>query len=63
MVNFDVAINDSYRSGGERKRVVSFVRCAWWLGAGIAAYLKKGLLVGLYGRMSPHAYINRAGQG
>lgn len=62
VVDFSIAISDSYRSRGESKRVVTYVRCAWWRNKGIAPFLRKGLLVGLYGRMSPHAYINREGE-
>ncbi|WP_412467465.1 single-stranded DNA-binding protein [Pedobacter sp. KLB.chiD] len=62
VVNFSIAINDSYRSGGEQKKVVTFFDCAYWLNTGIAEYLKKGGWVQLYGRAGANAYIGSNGE-
>lgn len=62
VVNFSIAINDSYRSGGEQKKVTTFFECSYWLNTGIAGYLKKGGWVQLYGRVGAHAYISGDGE-
>ncbi len=47
VVNFSVAINDSYRAKGstEITKMVTFVQCDYWLNPNIAQYLTKGTLV------------------
>ncbi|WP_426329059.1 single-stranded DNA-binding protein [Pedobacter sp. R-06] len=62
VVNFSIAINDSYRSGGEQKKITTFFECSYWLNTGIAEYLKKGGWVQLYGRVGANAYINGKGE-
>ncbi|MFC3362037.1 single-stranded DNA-binding protein [Pedobacter fastidiosus] len=42
VVGFTIALNDSYRSGDERREVITFIECAYWRNEGIAEYLKKG---------------------
>jgi single-strand DNA-binding protein len=61
VVNFNIAINDSYRSNGETVRVTTYVDCAYWINAAIAEYLKKGLLVELFGRIGSRAWIDKDG--
>ncbi|MGN7986474.1 MULTISPECIES: single-stranded DNA-binding protein [Pedobacter] len=62
VVNFSIAINDSYRSGGEQKKITTFFDCSYWLNTGIAEYLKKGGWVQIYGRVGVNAYINGGGE-
>ncbi|MGJ1269505.1 single-stranded DNA-binding protein [Sphingobacterium spiritivorum] len=63
VVNFSIAINDSYQSkDGERKEVTTYVECAFWRGANRAQWLKKGALVQLTGRIGINAYTNRDGK-
>lgn len=62
VVNFSVAINDSYRSGGEQKKITTYFDCSYWLNTGIAEYLKKGGWVQLYGRVGVNSYINGGGE-
>lgn len=62
VVNFSIAVNDSYRSGGETKKVTTYFDCSYWLNSGIAEYLKKGGLVQLYGRVGVNAYISGSGE-
>ena len=47
VVNFYVAINDSYKTkdSSELKKVVQYVQCSYWINPGIAEYLTKGTLV------------------
>ncbi|WP_121811241.1 single-stranded DNA-binding protein [Mucilaginibacter kameinonensis] len=62
VVNFNIAINDSYKNrDGERVELVTYVDCAYWINAGVAEYLKKGLLVEMYGRVGARAWIDKEG--
>lgn len=58
VVNFNVAINDSYKPKGssEAKKTVTYVQCAYWVNPAIAQYLTKGTLVELYGRIGVNPY-------
>jgi single-strand DNA-binding protein len=62
VVNFSIAINDSYKpKDGERVELTTYVECAYWMNAKVGEYLKKGLLVQLYGRMGSRAWVNKDG--
>lgn len=58
VVNFSIAINDSYKPKGteQLKKVVTYVNCSYWISEGIAQYLTKGTIVELCGRISVSAY-------
>jgi single-strand DNA-binding protein len=64
VVNFSIAINDSYRAkgSGERTQLTTYVQCAYWVSPTIAPYLTKGTLVELSGRMSADAWVNMDGE-
>jgi single-strand DNA-binding protein len=62
VTGFSIAINDTYRSGGEQKKVTTFIDCSYWLNTGIAEYLKKGGWVQLYGRIGVNAYLSGSGE-
>jgi single-strand DNA-binding protein len=64
VINFTIAINDSYKPKGSDavKKLTTFVNCSFWRTPGIAAYLKKGTLVELFGRISVNAWINTSGE-
>ena len=63
VVNFSIAINDSYKpKDGERKEVTTYVECAFWRGANRSQWLKKGAMVQLTGRIGINAYTNRDGK-
>ncbi|RBQ08980.1 single-stranded DNA-binding protein [Pedobacter miscanthi] len=62
VTGFSIAINDTYRSGGEQKKVTTFIDCSYWLNTGIADYLKKGGWVQLYGRIGVNAYLSSSGE-
>lgn len=63
VVNFNVAINDSYRPKGstEIAKTVTYVQCSYWVNSTIAKYLTKGTLVELQGRIGVTAYIAKDG--
>jgi single-strand DNA-binding protein len=64
VVNFGVAINDSYKAKGsvETTKIVTYVQCAYWINPGIAQYLTKGTLVELQGRVGINAYTGKDGE-
>lgn len=63
VVNFDIAINDSYRTkDGDTKKLTTYVQCAYWLGSEVARYLTKGTVVSLSGRIGVNAYTNMQGE-
>ncbi|MEP7376816.1 MAG: single-stranded DNA-binding protein [Chitinophagaceae bacterium] len=64
VVNFSVAINDSYKSKGSEvaTKIATYFNCSYWLNPGIAQYLTKGTLVELYGRISVNGWTNAEGE-
>ena len=64
VVNFNVAINDSYKTKGsnESTKVVTYVQCDYWVNPGMAHYLTKGTLVELQGRVGVSAYTGKDGE-
>lgn len=63
VVNFSVAVNDSYKArNGERVTQTEFFDCSYWIGTGIAPYLTKGTIVELSGRVSARAWVDGEGQ-
>ncbi|TRW21556.1 single-stranded DNA-binding protein [Flavobacterium zepuense] len=64
VVNFSIAINDSYKPKGssEYKDVVTYINCAYWLSSKRAKVLKKGAVVQVIGRIGMDVYNNMDGQ-
>lgn len=63
VVNFSVAVNDSYRNKqGERVKLTEYFKCAYWISTNIAKVLTKGTLVELTGRVSADAWIGNDGE-
>ncbi|CAI9685512.1 single-stranded DNA-binding protein [Elizabethkingia anophelis] len=63
VVNFSVAVNDSYKNKqGERVEQTTYFDCAYWISANVARLLTKGTLVELTGRVSPRAWVNKDGE-
>lgn len=64
VVNFNVAINDSYKPKGsnETTKIVTYVQCDYWVNPGIAQYLTKGSLVELQGRIGVNPYTGKDGE-
>ncbi len=64
VVNFSIAMNDYYKRKGneEAVKITTYVNCAYWISAKIAAQLTKGKLVELYGRIGVNAYSNQQGE-
>jgi single-strand DNA-binding protein len=64
VVNFSIAINDSYKPKGssEYKEIVTYIDCSYWLSAKSVNYLKKGVLVQLFGRIGLSVYTSNDGR-
>lgn len=63
VVNFSVAINDSYKNKqGERVEQTTYYNCAYWQSPNVAKSLTKGTLVELSGRTSSNAWIGKDGE-
>jgi len=63
VVNFSIAINDTYKPKGstEVKEVTTYINCSYWLNANTAQWLKKGTLIQLFGRIGLNVYNNSEG--
>src|SRR6476620_7869794 len=62
VVNFSVAVNDSYKPrGGERTEVTTYYNCSYWMSEKLAERLKKGALVEVSGRVFANAYAGTDG--
>ena len=63
VVNFSVAINDSYKNkSGERIEQTTYFDCSYWITPNVAKLLKKGTLVELSGRVSTRAWTGNDGE-
>lgn len=63
VVNFSVAINDSYwNKQGERIEQTSYFDCSYWIRPNVAIILIKGALVELTGRVSTRAWTANNGE-
>ncbi|MEJ2880944.1 single-stranded DNA-binding protein [Pedobacter sp. GR22-6] len=62
VVNFTVAVNKYYVTNGERKKETRFFECAYWRSDSVASYLRKGILVEVYGEIGARAYLNKTNQ-
>lgn len=64
VVNFSIAINDSYRRKGDNQNtiVTTYFNCAYWKGTAVCPFLKKGRLVQVYGRVGLNVYNNTSGE-
>jgi single-strand DNA-binding protein len=63
VVNFSVAINDSYKNKeGERVKQTTYYDCAYWISPNVAKILTKGTLVELSGKASARSWIGKDGE-
>jgi single-strand DNA-binding protein len=64
VVNFSIAINDSYqpRDSEQAVKITNYVNCSYWINPAIGEYLKKGSLVELSGRIGVNAWTNAEGE-
>ena len=63
VVNFSVAINDSYKTKqGERRELTTYYNCSYWISPNVAKILTKGTVVELSGRVSSSAWIGKDGE-
>ena len=63
VVNFSVAVNDSYRNRQDnRVEQTTYFDCSYWITPNVARLLTKGTLVELIGRVSTRAWVNKEGE-
>ncbi|MCV9926259.1 single-stranded DNA-binding protein [Flavobacterium sp. LS1R49] len=64
VVNFSIAINDTYKpkNSDKAKEIVTYIDCSYWLNAKIAEWLKKGALVQVTGRIGLNVYSSSDGK-
>lgn len=64
VVNFSIAINDSYKPKGsaEYKEIVTYIDCSYWISSKVAEWLQKGALVQLLGRIGMNTYTSSDGR-
>jgi single-strand DNA-binding protein len=58
VVGFNLAINENYKSNGEKKQVTTYFECSMWKSDSLAPYLTKGTLVELTGSVGVRAFIS-----
>jgi single-strand DNA-binding protein len=63
VVNFSVAINESYKNKkGDKVEQTTFVECAYWISPRVAEWLTKGTVVELTGMVSARAWTGNDGE-
>jgi len=64
VVNFSIAINDSYKPKGNEMvtKITTFFNCSYWINPAIAEHLTKSTLVELSGRIGVNAWTNAEGE-
>jgi len=63
VVNFSVAINESYKNRkGDKVEQTTFFECAYWISPRIAEWLTKGTVVELTGMVSARAWTGNDGE-
>ncbi|TDE52753.1 single-stranded DNA-binding protein [Flavobacterium sp. GT3P67] len=64
VVNFSIAINDSYKpkNSTELREIVTYIDCSYWLSSKTAEWLKKGSMVQLFGRIGLDVYSSSDGR-
>lgn len=63
VVNFAIAINESYKNKkGDRVEQTTFFDCAYWISPRVAEWLTKGTVVELTGMVSARAWTGNDGE-
>ncbi len=63
VVNFSVAINESYKNKkGDKVEQTTFFDCAYWISPRVAEWLTKGTVVELTGMVSARAWTGNDGE-
>lgn len=63
VVNFSVAINESYKNKkGDKVEQTTFFDCAYWISPRVAEWLTKGTVVELTGMVSARAWKGNDGE-
>ena len=59
VVGFNVAVNRSYMSQGEKRTETKYFECSYWRSEAVAQYLLKGTLVEVSGEVGAYAYKDK----
>jgi single-strand DNA-binding protein len=63
VTGFTVAINDRFKTkDGEKREITTYVECSYWVNPGLAEYLKKGVIVEIFGRIEAKAWKKQDGE-
>ena len=63
LVAFSIAVNDSYKpKNGEKKDLVTYFNCAYWLSTSIAKSITQGSIVSCYGRIEMNIWKDGSGE-
>jgi single-strand DNA-binding protein len=63
VTGFTVAINDRFKAkDGEKREITTYVECSYWVNPGLAEYLKKGVIVEIFGRVEAKAWKKQDGE-
>ncbi|SEO07820.1 single-strand DNA-binding protein [Mucilaginibacter gossypiicola] len=59
VTGFTVAINDHFKDReGAKKTLTTFIECSYWVNHGLAAYLTRGVVVEIFGRVEAKAWLD-----
>jgi len=63
VATFSIAVNKTYKTGGEKKEKASFITCVAWNKTAevIAQYCKKGQRIGIEGRLDQRSWEDDKG--
>jgi len=63
VVSFSVAVNETYKpKGGKRVQTTTYYACSFWRTEKVAAFLKKGTLLEVGGRIEVRVYVSKQGE-
>jgi single-strand DNA-binding protein len=63
LVAFSIAVNDSYKpKNREKKDLVTYFNCAYWLSTTIAKSITQGSIVSCYGRIEMNIWKDGSGE-
>ena len=62
VVNFTLAVNEYYKSKGEKRTEAVFYNCSYWVSDAVAQHLTKGSIIQVFGSLNVSAYIDMQGE-
>jgi single-strand DNA-binding protein len=64
VTNFTLVVNDYYKpkTAAVGTQIATYFNCSYWLSSAMAAYLKKGVLAEVSGRVGVQTYTTKQGE-